>query len=291
MGNGFWCGLEDDSGHLQEEDRELLKQLFNPELSDRRSEGDLFIAPDTSYTTVTRLRGLLKDEEKVRARRKEHFFCEAFDMNNPGSLFPTSWVPSFETNMEKHKTLCPRPEYTGEAADLLKQVLKMSVPVFDRITEEGLRFMVYQLGSLEVRTTQDLSGEETIGAVFSVSVAAKSAKRKEFKAEDKIVKVTEYVERACQEIRKGPSVNYYVVLETQRGEKIVTECLSDGTVTWEADTGSVDDRNSLAKVTRSADTRSRHTVGELMAQHTAVAQAGSASARKRYCRAIYNCAQ
>merc|ERR1712070_1262633 len=117
--------------------------------------------------------------------------------------------------------------------------------------------------------TQDLSGEETIGAVFSVSVATKSAKKKEVKAEDKIVKVTEYVER------KGPSVNYYVVLETQRGEKIMTECLSDGTVTWEADTGNVDDRNSLAKVMRSSDTSSRHTVGELMAQQAAMARADS----------------
>merc|ERR1712070_193142 len=42
MGNAFWSCLEDESSHLQEENRELLRQIFSPELSDRRSEGDLF---------------------------------------------------------------------------------------------------------------------------------------------------------------------------------------------------------------------------------------------------------
>jgi len=286
MGKAFWSCLEDNSGNLGEEDQDLLKQVFNPELSDRRIEGDLFTAPDTSYATVTRLRGLLKEEDKVRQRRKEHFFSKAFEMTSPGSLFPASWTPSFETNKSdaRQGVLCPRPEYAGE---LLQQVLTTSAPIFDRITEEGLRFVIYRLGSLEVRTTQDADGEETIGAVFSICPKATTANNKQIQEKDKIVKSTEYVERS-----KGSSVNYYVVFDTEKGQKIVTECLRDGTVTWEQDAGNVEDRNSLAKVTRSSDQTGCHTVGELMAHRATIDQTGkaSASARKRCARAMFDLA-
>merc|ERR1711907_743500 len=121
MGKAFWSCLEDNSGNLGEEDQELLKQVFNPELSDRRTEGDLFTAPDASYATVTRLRGLLKEEEKVRQRRKEHFFSKAFEKSNPGPLFPSSWAPAIEiANGEESRQTDLQPRYTAEAAELLK---------------------------------------------------------------------------------------------------------------------------------------------------------------------------
>jgi hypothetical protein len=273
-----------------------MKQLFNPELSDRRHEGDLFAPPDASYSTVTRLRGLLKEEEKVRQRRKEHFFSKAFDIATPGNIFPASWLPSIEIGREntlpesRRGTLVARPEYTGEAGGLLQQVLKSTVPIFDRITEEGLRHIIYQLGSLEVRTTQDANGEETIGAVFSIAplqTPSSKLEDKQFQPEDKIVKATEYVERVSIDIRKGSSVNYYAVFETDKGQKIVIECHSDGTLSCEVDRGGLDDRNSLAKVTRSADATVSATMAELIAHHSQEGKL-SASARKRCLRAVFN---
>jgi hypothetical protein len=296
MGAAFWTCLEDDSLQLDGEDRELMKQLFNPELSDRRHEGDLFAPPDASYSTVTRLRGLLKEEEKVRQRRKEHFFSKAFDMATPGNIFPASWLPSIEIGREntlpesRRGTLVARPEYTGEAGGLLQQVLKSTVPIFDRITEEGLRFIIYQLGSLEVRTTQDANGEETIGAVFSIAplqTPSSKLEDKQFQPEDKVVKATEYVERVSIDIRKGSSVNYYAVFETDKGQKIVIECHSDGTLSCEVDRGGLDDRNSLAKVTRSADATVSATMAELIAHHSQEGKL-SASARKRCVRAVFD---
>jgi len=44
-----------------------------------------------------------------------------------------------------------------------------------------------------------------------------------------------------------------VVLETEAGHSIVTEKLPDGMATWQEDPKDLEDRNSLAKVLRSAD--------------------------------------
>jgi hypothetical protein len=292
MGNAFWSSLDDDSNHLDAEFREFLKQVFNPELSDRRSEGDLFTAPDASFATVMRLRSLLKEEDKVRQRRKEHFFSTAFKMSNPGHLFPASWAPSVEIAHDaladsRQETLRSRPEYIGEASGLLQEVLGNSTPVFDRITEEGLRFIIYKIGSLEVRTTQDSSGQETIGAVFSVDgTQTRFAQSSVVEEQDKVVKAAEYVERASYEVRS------YVVFETEKGRRIVSECLPDGTVVWQTDAINLDDRNSLAKVIRSVDINVPITVGDIVAHQAACkgTEAISASARKRYAKRMYNVA-
>merc|ERR1711972_40440 len=125
-----------------------------------------------SYANVTKLRALVKEEEKVRQRRKEHFFSKEFVTENPGALFPASWKPSSGIARQmpdgRARQLCARPEFTGAALVMLGQILKSSTPTFDRMTEEGMRYLIYQLGSLEVRATQDMEGEETIGAVFSI---------------------------------------------------------------------------------------------------------------------------
>eukprot|EP00443_Scrippsiella_acuminata_P050161 CAMPEP_0115566520 /NCGR_PEP_ID=MMETSP0271-20121206/103624_1 /TAXON_ID=71861 /ORGANISM="Scrippsiella trochoidea, Strain CCMP3099" /LENGTH=972 /DNA_ID=CAMNT_0003000825 /DNA_START=22 /DNA_END=2938 /DNA_ORIENTATION=- len=69
-GCGFWPQLEEaeaaGSTALAGEDRDLLRAVFNPRLSDRREEGDLFVPPDAGFAYVQRLRKLVRQEEIVR---------------------------------------------------------------------------------------------------------------------------------------------------------------------------------------------------------------------------------
>jgi len=41
--------------------------------------------------TVQKLRALVKEEDDVQQKRKEHFFSRAFVRTNPGTQFPASW--------------------------------------------------------------------------------------------------------------------------------------------------------------------------------------------------------
>jgi len=311
VGTAFWQCLEDGLEHFPQGDHELLQEIFNPELSDRRCEGEFFVPPDASYSNVARLRALVKEEEKIRQRRKEHFFSKDFIIDNPGPLFPATWTPSFEIARGRvpvqvpkgwrQGTLHARPELKGEAAMLLQQVLKTSLPIFDRITEEGLRFLIYQMGSLEVRATQDLSGEELIGAVFSIRTPAAAQdgdKRGPMQAREKITKATEYVEQICVVAMNGPilSCQYFVVFETEMKHKIVAERLSDGKVEWNEDEANLEDRCSLAKVTRAEEQCGGLTVRELrtlkssMADEAAQTGKASASIRKRFARTFFSLA-
>jgi hypothetical protein len=168
MGPAFFDCLDGSKQLLGEEDQALLKSVFSPVLSDRRSEGDLFVPPNPSASYLRKLRALVKDEESVRARRKEAFLSTDFSRSTPGSLFPLSWKPTFEVAAESKTQGAPKPcpEYLTQESTL-KQLLKDSVPTFDKSTEEGMRFRIYKAGKLEMRTTQDFDASEVIGAVFA----------------------------------------------------------------------------------------------------------------------------
>jgi len=170
MGPAFFECLDGSKKLLGGDDQALLQSVFCPTLSDRRSEGDLFVPPNPSAAYLRKLRALVKDEESVRARRKEAFLSTDFFRSKPGSLFPLSWKPSFEVAVENKPPGAPTPcpEYLTQESTL-KQLLKDTVPIFDKSTEEGMRFRIYKAGNLEVRTTQDFEGSEVIGAVLSVS--------------------------------------------------------------------------------------------------------------------------
>jgi len=303
MGTAFWRFLEDDVQQLPKGDRDLLRDIFNPGLSDRHCEGDLFVPPDAGYANVTRLRALIKEEDKIRQRRKEHFFCKDFAVDNPGALFPASWAPSCEVSagdasldVRSQGTLQLRPNFKGEGAVLLQQVLTTSVPIFDRMTEEGLRFLMYRLGSLEVRTTQGLNGEESIGAVFSIckSLASMTAHMcQPVQEQEKIVSAVEYVEQTCVVTDDGPifSHHYFVVLNTENNKKIVTEQLSDGTVRWTESSANQVDRCSLAKVTRTTESCIGMTVKDLKAHQQLGSLANgkaSSSAGRRYAQKVFD---
>jgi hypothetical protein len=160
MGDVFWSSLADPKNILKEEDRSLLKEIFKPTLTDRQAEGDLFVPPDTGFSYVQKMRELVKEEEVVQQQRKEAFFCKTFSKGSPGLLFPHTWTPSFEIARglvsvpepedQSENVRYPRPELLQEAGNLLNHVLKTSSPVFDKSTEEGLRFRIYTIGTLEV---------------------------------------------------------------------------------------------------------------------------------------------
>merc|ERR1711972_454729 len=64
------------------------------------------------------------------------------------------------------KKLHPRMDYVAEAG-LLREALQSASPMFEQRAEDGMRFRIYKIGSLQVRTTQEHNGEEAIGMVFS----------------------------------------------------------------------------------------------------------------------------
>jgi len=258
VGQAFWSSVDsNDSKVFEDDDRILLASLFNPRLSDRRNDEDQFVPPDTSYTYMGMLRDLLKEEDAVRTQRKDIFFSKQFVADNPGPLFPLSWKLCMEI---EHKTsscsqegiLHERPDYKAEAR-MLDHILQSLSPVFDKSSEDGIRFRVYKVGSLEVRTTQEPDGREIVGAVFctrpSTQVLVQEKGAQAVKRTEKVGKVTMYVERDLQSSLR----HYYVVLETDRGNTIVTEMHSDSNITWKEDPTDLEDRNSLAKVFRSKD--------------------------------------
>jgi len=259
VGNVFWFNVDSIDGSVfKEEDRILLSDLFNRRLSDRRDDGDKFVPPDTSFTYMQRIANLMKEEEAVRAQRKELFFSRQFEAEIPGPLYPSSWKNYIDIERKTSSSpgkcmLHERPEYMAQP-EIFEHVLQSVTPTFDKSSEEGIRFRVYKVGSLEVRTTQELDGKETVGAVFSVIpsgealVQRKKGRKVDFT--DAIKKVTMYVEK---NLHLSSRHRYYVVLETVKAKTIVTEMGADGIVAWKEDPSDLEVRNSLAKVFGSKD--------------------------------------
>mmetsp|Transcript_63573 Transcript_63573/g.116084 ORF Transcript_63573/g.116084 Transcript_63573/m.116084 type:complete len:1237 (+) Transcript_63573:73-3783(+) len=245
---------------FKEQDAELLRAVFNPNLCDRREEGECFVPPDTRASYVRKLRKLVKEEQEVRAKRTEIFLGTSFVVGDAGPLFPASWTSSFEISRRKAEKglsaapgpLHPRSDY-GEKA---QQIIKSAKAMFDKTTEDGMRFRIYRVGSVEVRTTQMHEEDEVVGAVFSIrdpkSIAG--VQNKFAQASERIEKVTEYVERSMS----GGEFGFYVVIETEQGNVIVSEKVGTK-MTWEENVADLSDRNSLAKVIRTGDCRNSNT--------------------------------
>jgi hypothetical protein len=297
VGGAFWSGLEAASP-IKEQDRLFLKSVFNPHLSDRHEEGARFVPPQPTSAHLRKLHALVEQEQDVRQRRKEHFLSPNFTMSSAGPLFPASWTAKLEI-AKGHGSAAPaahlraRPEYVVEAP-MLEQALETTSPVFDKKTEDGTRFRMYRLGSLEVRTTQEHDGKEVIGAVFSqVSADGKQGRGKVGPA--RVLKVTEYVERACESSKK--CYRLFIMLETEQGGAILTEQLADGSIAWSENPADLEDRRSLAKVSRTADCRSAGVTSLELKSYlqqecddAAVPCSGSVShtARRRYSQAVFS---
>lgn len=132
----FWEKL--DAGAFPAEELQLLRSIFNPNLSDRREDGDLFLPPDAAFSHVKKLQTLTKSEDVVRAERQALFFSDS------------------------SASLKARPEFVNQA--LFDKV--SATPTFEKSYEDGVCFRVYKFGSIEMRTTQEHNGKEIVGAAF-----------------------------------------------------------------------------------------------------------------------------
>jgi len=323
-GKAFWRSLGSDTrAGIKPEDKRFFKALFNPHLSDRRKEGDLFVPPHTSFGHLQKLRDSVRQEGELQERRRKQFFSKDFAAEAVGPLYPASWESSFAVARERARKSpaagagqhgwCP----TGPMAASLQQVLKSTAPVFDKSAEDGTRFRIYHAGSFEVRTTQEHDGQEVIGVVFSGGAPAQpgaGGKASGVRDDDRIVKVTEYVESAepaagaAEQERadvgtEGPGIvgdsklsrvpcHYYTVFETAAGSAVVSEKLKDGTVAWTEDPSDLEARCSLAKVTGCADCRKTGlTVQEMKGfraeELRCTAGAAPESERRRYARGLF----
>jgi len=257
ISSAFWSNLDSTvPSSFNEADKSLLRKVFNPRLCDRREEGVCFVPPDTSFAYVQKLRHLVKEEETLHQKRKDHFFSRAFSLESPGPLFPPSWTAAVqiarpEASGKRGCQLHACPNYKAQA-HIWEKALKSDLPVFDKSTEDGTRFRVYKLGSgdvrtTEVRTTREHDGREIVGAVFSSQPWNDTSRQdKGIRDDERIVKATEYV----QSKRSGKGYDCYVVLETDKGNDIVTKDLIDGTFTRDENPGDLEERTSLAKVVR-----------------------------------------
>merc|ERR1712032_630830 len=156
IGSAFWSNIN------KHDEERLFRDVFNPHLSDRRDEGDRFAPPDANSDYLNKLRDLVKEEALQREERKTHFFSTKFVMDEAGALFPASWSSSFKFACEPQK----RSQVLPHTESKVDSILQSADPVFDKSTEDGMRFRIYMSDGVEVRTTQEHDGEEIIGAAF-----------------------------------------------------------------------------------------------------------------------------
>jgi hypothetical protein len=107
FGDFFWSSLESGEDLFKEEDRLMLKEVFNPALSDRRQEGELFTPPDVSHSYITKLRALVKEEELVRQRRKDIFLGKTFKMATQDLFFHRHGHPLLRLRAVGHRAEFP----------------------------------------------------------------------------------------------------------------------------------------------------------------------------------------
>jgi len=306
LGEKFWSAL-DSPDVFKDGEQCLLKKVFNLKLSDRRSEADFFVPPDPRSSHIAKLRELVKEEEVLQQKRKEHFCSKKFVMGDPGGLFPSAWTSSCEiaagdtfVRMSEGRPLDHLHARTDfHAEDLMIQhVLTSSKPVFNKHTEDGVQFRIYRFGAMELRTIQEETKSEDIVAVFSIHAPTDVSSRGQSSVSQKakLVKATEYVEKAhygkAADSKSHVEHRYYVVFDVEGGRRIVTEQMDDGSVTWTEDPEGLEVRNSLAKVMQSGSC-SAATAGDLKTFHMQHFQncltAGHTSrgSNKRYAGAAY----
>jgi len=171
-------------------------------------------------------------------------------------------------------------------------IAPLAVPEFKEITEDATLFRIYRIGSLEVRTVQEFSKEEVIGAVFSrsnvnlVSGAVKQA----LQDGERLIMAKLYVEAIDVQDRnsdKAPrhldKCHYFFVLETNRANMMVTEKAADGSTSWVVNPRNIEDRISLSKLVKQRDCNTQVTVQQLQnLQSHRQGKQGSFAAQKRH---------
>eukprot|EP00930_Biecheleria_cincta_P056655 TRINITY_DN42726_c0_g1_i1.p1 TRINITY_DN42726_c0_g1~~TRINITY_DN42726_c0_g1_i1.p1 ORF type:complete len:523 (-),score=104.21 TRINITY_DN42726_c0_g1_i1:108-1532(-) len=304
LGRAFIESLQQGSyPGLKQEHQDLLKSIFNPSMCDRFQEGKSFVPPDPNYEYVVKVRSLVKDESSILAARKTLFFDKTFVEEYPGPDFPSAWTARFQIEKEGHK---PKSDVAYRLVEveadhafqkfLIEDIIPAATPEFDKSTEDGVAFRIYRIGSLEIRTTQERNGLETVGKVFSrraPSLQHSSGDRpRAVHDEEQIVKSKVYVE-ALESDKPEPGKplgHFYCVLETSTSNTIVTERLANGTIGWAVNSDNLEDRNNLAKLIFRTDSKgtSVQSIKALQAKYFTAKTASVATAASRdYVKSIF----
>mmetsp|Transcript_43227 Transcript_43227/g.101683 ORF Transcript_43227/g.101683 Transcript_43227/m.101683 type:complete len:1159 (-) Transcript_43227:223-3699(-) len=299
-GEEFFAYLNDrKTAVFEAPEQTLLSDIFNPALSDRRSEGQKFTPPDTSIERVRNLRALVREESAIRQERMALFLSIAFEASDPGPLFPFTWKSLHcDVAPAPKRTLRERPEYLSKA-DVILDSLASATPTFDRVSEDGVRFRIYSLGTLEVRTTQLPEGSQEVQAVFSVTERPESEPNDRDSASQSTIDNSETVAKMVVLVEKSRAhgtqesasklgkCHYYVVAETECNHTLVAE-LADGGVELQENPVNLDVRNSLAKVLNTCPLQGKQlTVADLRSycrsqSERAAAKGASQSRRKKF---------
>ena len=275
LGRAFLQSLRDqDFEDLKTEYKELLVRVFSSPQCDRTEEGDAFTPPDPNLEYAAKLRSLIHEEKSLLERRKLRFFDRSFKVDNPGTDFPCSWTPRFQIEKDG---VAPKFEVSNKSAFtkvefddafckvLVSDVLPTAAPEFKQTTEDGTIFRIYQIGSLEVRTTEEKFAQEKVGVLFSKSaptweLASKTSKQL-ISDSEKIHNCKVYLEAAEGETHSNKQAHhFYVVLQTPNQNLIVTEKLATGITTWVVNPANLEDRDSVAI----KELESRYYIGRTM---------------------------
>lgn len=312
LGPAFLHSLQQGSyPDLKKEHQELLKGIFNPRMCDRTEEGNAFAPPDPNLEYIGKVRNLVNEEKLTLTRRKTCFFDTAFVVDNPGLDFPSAWTPRFQIETEgraqttisadKHALVRVQADLAFQQF-LVNEVLPAAAPEFTKVTEDGVSFRIYRIGSLEIRTTQEQSGEEVIGAVFSRRAPSwqlsSGSQAKEVSKMEAVTKAKVYIEATDAEKPQPasgkstsavPHCRFYVVLETDASNTIVTERLADGSIAWAVNSDKLEDRNSLARLLFTSDCKNATVEGikSLQAKQFSRVTSAARSASKAYAKAVF----
>ena len=178
LGKAFLQSLQQQAWHgMKSEDQKLLVNIYNVPQCDRTQEGDSFIPPDPNMEYVTKVRALVGEEESTRDRRKQRFADKTFSLANPGVEFPRTWTSRFqvETDGRISQTAPTKFGLAKLEVDpvfeqtLLNDILPMAAPEFNKITEDGVAFRIYKIGSLEVGCLKREKGTASEISSFNAS--------------------------------------------------------------------------------------------------------------------------
>eukprot|EP00434_Breviolum_minutum_P009356 symbB.v1.2.008245.t1/scaffold515.1/size193321/7 len=274
LSKAFLKGLRDRKyPGLKAEYEEMLLKVYDSPVCDRREEGHAFVPPDPSMEYTSKLRSLVNEEKLLFERRQRHFLDKDFQVGNAGPEFPRSWTSRIKVERDGTKTDVTNKKMGLEkvnfdetfATVLVHDILPTAAPEFKKQTEDGSTFRIYQIGSLEVRSTQVKFAQEKVGAIFSSRAPAWQLKCASNAPQDDLLQECKvFIEAADGHMPSGKQPHhFYLVFKTVKENIIVVEQLADGSRSVAVNPRNLEDRNSLAKQLFTADCSAGVTTGAL----------------------------
>lgn len=269
----FWgCISGSGPSPYAREDQALLRKIFNPHLSDRRLDKDRFIPPTRDPEYIDKLRQLVDEEWFIQEERRKIFMSPDFTPGQHSPPFPYMWRSKYGVAVDESvpraigEVVKGRPLKKVANSKASVDMLKEMKLIFEGMTEDGTHFRIYQNSTMEVRTIQEHDQSETIAVVFMIVRPIPLTDDGTLSGKESVIQVTLCVGAGGDGPQSGlempeqedseamPHYRFFCLAETKgvRGNhRIITEMLSDGTVTWEEDPPDIEHRRSRAGVMNS----------------------------------------